>query len=208
MGDIRMDEQSTPTTNPAAGTGVLWSDTVLSMPFMFQDAPRKQGRSHRTTVANQAGFASDTYVTGSGILVPSFGVQAQTMLEWVISASKTAAGIAAPAYNFKVGVLQTTGDATFLTLTGSAQTAVVDRGILTLLMTCRSVGGTGVFQATACWNKNAAATGFASSDAGAVQGTSAGLNNSAFGGVFIGLSINGGASAAWTVTQVRADAIW
>jgi len=45
-------------------------------------------------------------------------------------------------------------------------------------------------------------------EVGQVEGTSAGFDNSNLGGSYIGLSINGGASAAWTVTQVIAEAKW
>ena len=204
---ILITEQTVPVT-PAANEVVQWPDMVLSSPFVKDAAGRAWGRSHRSSIANQTGFASDTYVTGSGILVPSFGVQAQTMFEWIMSVSKTAAGVAAPVYQLRVGGLQTTADVSLMSMTGPAQTAVADVGVLTILVTVRSVGAAGVFQAIAIWNHNAVITGFSVDDAGAIQGTSAGLNNSAFGGAFVGLSINGGASAAWTMTQVRANAIW
>lgn len=34
------------------------------------------------------------------------------------------------------------------------------------------------------------------------------FDNSALGGQYIGLSINGGASAAWTISQCRVEAKW
>lgn len=43
---------------------------------------------------------------------------------------------------------------------------------------------------------------------GQVEGTSSAFANDALGGSYIGLSINGGTSAAWTVTQVIAEAKW
>lgn len=53
---------------------------------------------------------------------------------------------------------------------------------------------------------NLAATGFANTPAGfsLVQGTSAGFDNTALGGQFIGLSVNPGASGAWVVEQCLA----
>lgn len=207
MSKIVMDEETAPST-PAAGKGIIYFDSTASLMFSVDDAGRKWGRSHRASVASQAGFATDTYVTDSGILVPSFGVQSQTMIEWIISASKTGAGTATPIYQIRIGANQTTADTSRLTLTGPAQTAVADAGILTILVAVRSVGAGGVIQGTVNWSHNGAAVGFANNDSGSVEATSAGFDNSAIQGQFIGLSINGGASAAWTVTQVRGQAIW
>ena len=208
MGDILLDEQTFPAT-PAAGQGILWFDSVLNLPFYVDDAGRKWGRSHRASVASQGpGFAADTYVTDSGILIPSFGFQIQTMFEWLLSASKTAAGAATPVYQIRIGAAQTTADTSRLTLTGPAQTAAVDIGICKIVVIVRSVNAAGVIQGTAGWNHNGAAAGFANNDAGTVEATSAGFDNTALSGLFVGLSINGGASAAWTVTQSRAIANW
>lgn len=209
MGDIQLAEQSFPAT-PSAGQGSRWPDYIAPTVFYTDDAGRVWGRTHRNAIIAQSGFATETYVTNSGLLIPSFGVQAQTMLEWVISASKTAAGIAAPIYRVKVGALQSTADTTALTLTGPAQTAIADVGHLTILVTVRSVGAAGVIQGTAGWSHNGAIIGFANNDGGFVEGTSAGFDNTIgkVAGLFVGLTINGGTSAAWTITQVRSRAIW
>jgi hypothetical protein len=208
MARARFAEQSVPAT-PSSGYGVLWPDSTSPRWFTKDDAGRAWGRSHNAATAAQgAGFSSDTYVTDSDILIPSFGFQAKTTFAWRISASKTAAGVATPIYYVRIGTNRTTADTARLTLTGPAQTAAVDTGILTLVVTVRSVGASGVIQGTANWSHDAAATGFANNDAGTVEGTSAGFDNSALGGSYIGLSINGGTSAAWTLTQVHAEANW
>lgn len=98
MGKLVMTEEGAPAT-PSAGIVVPWCDNVLPGLFAKDDTGRVWGRTHRASVASQgAGFASDTYVTNSGMLVGSFGVQAQTIFEWQLSASKTAAGVATPIY--------------------------------------------------------------------------------------------------------------
>lgn len=207
MGVLQLARTSAPSLE-SSGFAKLHIDGVIAAAIVTDDV-RRSGRSHRTSVAAQgAGFAADTYVTNSGLLVPSFGLQAQTMFEWLISTSKTAAGVATPIYTFRVGLLQTTSDIAFHSVTGPAQTAAVDTGLLSVLLVVRSVGAAGVMQATVAWSHDAAAAGFANNDASAAEATSGGINNSAFQGTYVGLSINGGASAAWTVTQVRAQAIW
>jgi hypothetical protein len=208
MGVAKWAEQSVPPT-PSSGYSALWPDSTSPQWFTKDDAGRIWGRSHNAAIASQgAGFSSDTYITNSDILIPSFGVQAKTVFTWVISASKTAAGTATPIYYVRIGANRTTGDTARLTLTGPAQTAAVDIGLLTIMVTVQSVSASGVIQGTANWSNNGDKTGFCNNHSGSVEGTSAGFDNSALGGSYIGLSIDGGASAAWTLTQVRAEAVW
>lgn len=191
---------------PSSGKARIFLDSVSEQMCHRDDAGRYWGRAHRCASAAQgAGFSSDTYVTDSGLLIPSFSLQAGTRIVWNISASKTAAGTAAPVYTIRIGGNQTTADTSRLAITGPAQTAAADVGLLTIIVTVRSVSATGVIQGSTFWRHNGAATGFANNDAGGVEATSAGFDNTALSGQYIGLSINGGASAAWTLTQVQGE---
>jgi len=215
MADILLDEQSSPTT-PASGKGAIFIDSTAAILVLKDDAGRNNAVSKRTAIAAQgAGFASDTYITNSGLLIPSFGLQAQTNFLWKISASKTGAGTATPIYTIRIGANQSTADTSRLALTGPAQTAIADIGTLYIMVTVRSVGGSGVLQGTAWWvhrgtaaNTTTSGTGFANDTTGHIEGTAAGFDNSALGGSYIGLSINGGTSASWTITQVIGEANW
>lgn len=210
MSLILLNESALPGTI-TSGKGGLWWDTTSSLFFTKNDANRYFGQSNNASTASQgAGFASDTYVTDSDILIPGFSMQAKTIFRWVISVSKTAAGTATPVYTFRIGAARTTADTSRLVLTGPAQTAAADVGVITLHLVCRNVGAAGVLQGTVSINHNGAAAGLANNDASAVEATSAGFDNqvAAIAGQFIGLSINGGASAAWTITQVRAEVVW
>lgn len=177
-------------------TGCLFSQDSLG---------KYHGRVVTASTAAQALGTADEYVTSSGIRIPSFGMQGGMTFVWQISASKTAASTATPAYILRLGREQTTTDTARLTLTGPAQTAAADTGILTIMATVQLVGTSGVIQGTASWSHNAAATGFANNDAGAVEGTSAAFDNTGAGEAFLGLSITTGASAAWTLTQVHGE---
>lgn len=215
MADILLDVQSVPAT-PSAGQAVVFVDSVAKILCCKDDAGVVSARSENASVAAQgAGFAVDTYVTNSDILIPSFGVQAKTTFYWQISASKSGAATATPAYNIRIGANRTTGDTARLTLTGPAQTAIADIGTLNIMLTVRNVGASGVIQGTAWWahrgtaaNTTTSGTGFANDSTGHVEGSGAGFDNSALSGQYIGLSINGGTSSSWTVTQVQAEAIW
>lgn len=214
MADILIEKQSVSVT-PSTGQAVIFVDSTASILAIKDASGVVSASSKNAAIANQgAGFATDTYLTNSDILIPSWGMQAKTVFKWTVIATKTAAGVATPIYNIRIGSLRTTGDTTRLTLTGPAQTAIVDKGILTIIVTVRSVGASGVIQGNASWQHTGTAasstigTGFANDGSGHVDGTSAGFDNSNLGGSYIGLSINGGASASWTVTQVRAEAQW
>lgn len=209
MGKLLLGTEAAPAT-PAAGKTLWFPDSTAKLPGFVNEAGKKLiiGGSANASIANQSPGAADAYLTDSDLLIPSFGFQARTMFRWVISASKTAAGTATPIWQVRIGAARTTGDTSRLTLTGSAQTAVADVGVWTIYLVVRSIGAAGVLQGTLIVNHNAAATGFASNDAGAVEATSAGFDMSAIAGQFVGLSLNAGASAAWTVTQVRANAEW
>lgn len=209
MADILVDVQSAPST-PSAGQSIIYVDTTSKMMFIKDDAGLYHGAFRRASVASQgAGFATDTYLTNSGLLIPGFGLQAGMTFQWQISGSKTGAGTAQPIYNIRIGSNQSTADTARLTLTGPLQTAIADIGTLFITVTVRSVGASGVLQGTAYWshrgtaaNTTTSGTGFANDSTGHVEGTGAGFDNSSLGGQYIGLSINGGTSAAWTITQV------
>lgn len=214
MADILLAEQSVPTT-PSAGNGLIWVDSTGIL-MTKDDAGRFYGRSFNASVANQTTFAADTYVTGSNILIPTTGFQAKSHFLWTFTASKTAAGTAAPIYTIRIGTAATTGDTLRLQMTGPVQTAIADIGTLYVMVTVRSVGAGGILQGAAWWDHTGTAasstggTGFANDGSGHVQATSAAFDNSGLGTgtTFIGLSINGGASASWTATQCWAKADW
>jgi hypothetical protein len=207
VADILLDEQGTPTA-PAAGQMIVYPDNQSSVLCQRDDAGRVQGRSRNASVAQQTGFAADTYLTGSGLQIPSLSVQAGMIFIWEFIVTKTAAGVATPIYQVRIGAAQTTADTSRLTLTGPAQTAAIDIAKIRIVVTVRSVSPTGVIQGHIHLQHNLAATGFANTPAGfsAIQGTSAAFDNTALGGLFVGLSVNGGAAAAWTIEQVFADA--
>lgn len=201
MADILIDNQSLPTT-PSTGKSVLYVDSTTKKSAQLDDAGAVHGmplsRSY-STASQGPGFAVDTYVTSSGILVPSCGIQAGSVFRWYITLSKTAAGTAATVLTFRLGAAQTTADTSLLALTATvAQSAAVDEGVLIVSLGCRTTGATGVV---------AGGFGFASAAGlgGGKDGVSGAVDISAAAGKYLGLSINGGAAAAWTITSVTAE---
>jgi len=201
MADILLDEQAAPTA-PAAGQGIIWPDSTASKLIYTDDAGRKWGFHRNFSVADQAVAAADVYLTASGLLIPSFGVQVGTRIIWYVSAVKTAASTAAAIWTVRIGAAQAVGDTARITLTQGAQSAVIDNGIAQIMVTVRSVSASGIIVGSVAWSgHHAAAVGFGNG----VSAAGAAFDNSALGGLFIGLSVNGGTAAAWTLTQVQGE---
>jgi hypothetical protein len=210
MADILLDEQSAPAA-PAAGQCVFWPDTTVSKLAYKDDAGRAYlmgGGLSNASAASQTLNAADTYLTDSDLMIPSFGLQARTKLIWELSCSKTAAGVAAPVFNIRLGAARTTADAVRLAITGSAQTAAADQANIRVMAILRNIGAAGILQGTILLDHNLAATGFASNAHGIVEATGAGFDTTTAVGQFFGLSINPGAAGVWTVTQMRCSIDW
>src|SRR4051812_36149189 len=104
MADILLDNQTTPST-PASGKSILYVDATTKKPISMDDTGAARGILSRnfTTASQGAGFAADTYVTNSGVLIPSSGLQAGMCFRWYITGSKTAAGTAQAVYTIRLG---------------------------------------------------------------------------------------------------------
>lgn len=165
-----------------------------------------RGRVHNASVANQgAGFATDTYLTGSNLLIPAGRLQAKSKYRCKFNVTKTAAGLATPIINLRFGTAGTTADTSRGTLTFSAQTAVVDEGLYEIEAVFRTVGsGTAaVLQSVGFLVHRLSITGLSVNVSESKIATSAGFDCTVASSQ-IGLSVNGGASAAWTVNLVSA----
>lgn len=207
MADFLYDEQGAPAT-PGAGKVALfphssnkqWASRdstgkVLTMPGI-----------KNTNTADVVASAADTYLTGSALAVPSHGLQAQTIFKWRMFMTKTAAGIAAPIWGVRVGILGTVVDTARLTFTGPAQTAVIDTGFVEITAILRSVGASGVLAGGLCLTHNLAATGFANIGSPTLQATSAGFDTTT-ANLIVGVSVNPGASGVWTHQLVKGEAL-
>lgn len=203
MAEILLDEQGFPST-PSAGKMIVYPDSSNSQWLQRNDAGTYLGDMNLSKTAQIAAHSVDTYYLG--LQLPSFSMQAGMVFEWYFPVTKGAAGTATPIYTVRIGANQSTADTARLTITGPAQTAAADTGFIRIMVTVRSVSTVGVLQGMAWVQHNLAATGFANTPAGfsLVQATSAGFDNTALQGQFVGLSVNPGTSGAWVVEQVLA----
>lgn len=157
-----------------------------------------------STATVSAGYAADTYLAGSSIAVPSQGLRAGSRYRCRFDMTKTAAGIATPIINVRIGTAGAVGDTSRATLTFGAGTAAADTGVFEVELHFRTVGSgtSAVLVATA--QLDATATAGLSSTAKAVSAVSSGFD-STVANLFIGVSFNGGTSFSGTNNMVRAE---
>lgn len=159
---------------------------------------------HAQSLAAQGpGFATDSYLVGSAIAIPAGRLKAGTRYVLAFDANKTAAGVAGAILTLRFGASGTTGDAALGALTFPVQTAAADDGRFTLEATFRSAGPSAVVQAVAALTHTLSATGL-STVAGPVRRMTSAAFDATAANMQIGVSVNGGAAAAWTVSLVQA----
>lgn len=161
-------------------------------------------------------FATDTYLVGSSILIPAPAtmLQGKAMYRCLFSVAKTNVGTAAPVLTIRFGTGGVVGDASVCAFTFPLQTAVVDEGVFEVNATFRTVGigTTAVLAGVARLTHDNGASGTSAGTGLSVQAdpaviTVGGGFNSTVANSIIGLSVNGGASAVWTVAVVQASLV-
>jgi hypothetical protein len=153
------------------------------------------------------GLSADTYVTNSGLLIPTGRIQVGTFARWTLNVNKTSvAGVATPIINVRVGTLGTTSDTSRAALTFAAQTAVADEGFIQVIAFYKAAGASASVQAIGNLTHRLAATGLSTSNASAVQ--NAGSTHDVTGaGLIIGISINLGTSFTGSINLNVAELV-
>lgn len=200
---------------PGSGVSALFVDSTSKLPQVKNDAGGVAlfpcYLLNRSVSTPAAGFASDTYLVGSSIAIPAGYPRVGTIYRVRFDITKTAAGIATPIFTVRIGTLGTVADSARLTFTFAAQTAAIDTGWLEITSHFRTVGSgsSAVMVGTALLSHALAATGLTSTGAsgqGQLNVISGGFDSTVASSI-IGLSVNGGASAAWTINLVQSEFI-
>jgi hypothetical protein len=207
MADLLLDNQAVPSV-PAVGKTIVFVEQGSKRMTYKEDSGRTYtlGGSIRSyNTADVVANAADTYLTGSGLVVPTgLTLQVGTTFKWRIFMTKTAAGIATPTWIVRVGINGSTADTARLTFTGPAQTAVIDVGFVEITAILRNVGAAGILAGGCALAHNLAATGFANIGSPIMQVTSAGFDTT-LAGLVVGVSVNPGAAGVWTHQVVKAE---
>lgn len=160
--------------------------------------------SYNASSSDQTGFSSDTYLAGSSVAIPTGKIKVGTIYKCRFNVVKTGAGTAAPVINVRVGTAGSTADTSRVSLTLTAQTGVIDEGEVDVDIVFRAAGASAVAQAFARLRHRLVSTGLATTSNTFVSGTSGSFDITG-AGLIIGLSVNAGASAAWTISLVSAE---
>lgn len=207
MADMILDVQS-PTATPGAGTLAIYPDNGTKQLCTKDDSGKVSSLGGIITNANTADIsanAADTYLTDGSLLIPQHGVQIGTTIKWRLGITKTGAGVAAPVFTVRAGTARTTADNAVLTFTsGSAQTAAIDQAYVEIVMVVRSLGSSGQARGKLMLTHNGNTAGFASIPVVVIDPTTANLNSTT-ANQYIGLSVNPGASGAWTFTVISIE---
>lgn len=189
-------------TTPIAADVLPVVDTTNGLTKKISMSTMHQIYTNQSVSAQGAGFASDTYLTGSRIVFPGAPLVGTTY-EAYFDVTKTGAGIATPIIIVRVGTAGTTADTARLTFTFGAGTAAVDVAQVQIICTFRTVGSgtTAVLQGIAAATTNLTTTGWSNAKK-AVVVTSAGFDSTT-ASLGIGMSYNGGTSASHTIQLVR-----
>lgn len=194
-----------------SGDGAAWKTALaidrasgaVSLPNTPQPVAPASALYAQSLAAQGPGFAVDTYLGGSNILIPAGRLKAGTRYVLAFDAGKTAAGVATPILTLRFGVAGSVSDAALGVLSFPAQTAVADDGRFVIEVTFRATGATAVVQAVASLTHGSASAGLANVP-GPVRRVASPAFDATLANAQIGVSVNGGALAAWTVQLVQA----
>jgi hypothetical protein len=189
---------------PVASGGVTERFSLNQLTAYFE----QRGRQSNGSIAAQTLGTTDTYITGSDVLIPTGRLQVRSMYRCRFNVTKSAAGVAAASLNIRVGTAGTTADTARVTASFGAQTAVVDEGFFEIYLNFRTIGATAVPAAVIYLQHRLTSTGL-------ISGATAGANNinTQVGAAFdvtaanlrIGVSVNPGASSSWQVQLVQSE---
>ena len=197
----------------ASGIVEVNNGTAGSLAFLKADRINAFGSnpSNASVASVSAGYASDTYLAGSSVMINTAGAwRVGGAYHLILDMTKTGAGTATPIFIVRMGTAGTTADAAILTLTFGAGTAVADTGVFELWVNFRTVGSgtSAVIQGVIVCHHHLAATGLTTTGAagaGIIVGTSAGFNSTT--PTILGVSFNGGTSFSGTNTLCQAQLI-
>ncbi|MCA3555313.1 DUF2793 domain-containing protein [Aestuariivirga sp.] len=149
------------------------------------------------------GFAADTYLAGSAIAIPPGRLKPGTRYVLTFDASKTAAGLVTPVITLRFGSGAAVADLALAAMNFPPQTAAADDGRFTLEATFRATGAAAAIQAVSSLAHTGASGGL-SNTPGPVRCAGPVSFDSAIANATIGVSVNAGTGAAWTVALVQA----
>lgn len=181
------------------------TDLVAAIGADIKNLTNRPGETHNASLTDQTGFATDTYLAGSQVVIPQGKIKAGTKYNCKFNVVKTAAGGVAPTIRVRVGTTGTTADAAQVLITFASQTGAADEGEFEVELVFRQAGATALIQSFSRLTHRLLTSGlniigantFVLAISAPFDVTGAGLN--------LGLSVNAGTASAWTISLVRAE---
>ena len=195
------------TANELYAATLAPNDTLTYSPTAGFDKINTAGSKRSVSTTAQSVGASVTAAVLAGSSLSAAALQVGTVFRWTVALTKTAAATASMTFDVRVGTVGDGSDTSRATLATGTQSAVVDSGTLTVLLTVRGpISASCITSGSMSLVHNLAATGFGPTadingctDSSAFDITPAGTN--------IYLSLTTGASHAITICQVFAERI-
>lgn len=161
---------------------------------------------HNANTGNQTVAGnSEVYIAGSNISIPQGKVKIGTKYRVKFDVVKTNTGVAAPVITVKVGTAGSAADTNRATLTFAAQTGAIDEGEFECEFVFRVAGGSAVIQAMGTLLHRLVTTGLNATGVYTKVLNTGGSFDVTGANLKIGLAVNPGASASWTVSVVEAE---
>jgi len=196
------------TGTTSIGSGATITSPAVVSPTITGTPVINTLKSAFSTSTVSGGYGSDTYLAGSGILIPTGGFVAGAQYRCVFDMVKTAAGTAQFTITLRIGTGGgVVGDTSIMSFAFGAGTAAIDSGVFTVYCHFRTVGSgtSAVIAGVAGCSHALAATGLTNTGAsgyGQIAAVSSGFD-STIAATTIGLSVNGGASFSGTNSIVE-----
>jgi len=196
--------ENTAHKNATSGYAPLDSSGKVPSTILPSGTPTQYNQS----IAQQAGFSTDTYLANSCIPIPASSLKIGTRYHLIFDVVKTAAGATAPTIIVRFGTAGAIGDTARITFTFLSQSGVADNGTFEVWITFRAVGSgtSAIIQGAAQCRHRLQITGLQTLVSTSLQVTSSGFDSTVADSK-IGVSVNAGSSAAWTVQLVQAELI-
>lgn len=216
MSEIILGQRSSAPPIPASGKVNLYVDNTSPRPIPHLILPNgtlwtsqdSRSQVHNCNTADVSANASETYLTGSSLQIPSgVNIKVGTLFWWRFRATKTAASTAAGSFRIKVGVNGTTADTTVSTFTMAAQTAATDTMTGEIVAVVRSIGASTALKAV-FYAMHPSASGFWGTGLPQMPADSTGLAfDSTVANLIFGISATPNTAGVWTFQLVEGEAL-
>ena len=184
---------------------------IRTYTLVNRDSELGNNINNYSTASQSPAASTRTYLTGSALAIPADKLRIGTILRWKFDITKTAVGVAVWSIDVCFGTAGSTSDTARLTFSVPAGSAAVDNGWVTIDVVVRGpLSSSGIVAGHTQITKNSSVT-----TGLFITGNIVGFNDTQISSTFdvttanliAGVCITPGASAAYTIQLVTAEAL-